>query len=117
AAISGGPYAQRKQELDLRRSRCHRRDCRCFGFRPARERGDKVMSNQTPGVRELLPIVVESRFTEAPDDGRNVDSGIGTLSGEAASQVTLPTKKVIALHSQAFPYVPTRQPWDSPTYY
>lgn len=51
------------------------------------------------------------------DDGRNIDPGIGALVGEAASQAVLATKKDIALHSQAFPYVPSRQSWNSPTYY
>ncbi|MGI8961960.1 MAG: NrfD/PsrC family molybdoenzyme membrane anchor subunit [Bryobacteraceae bacterium] len=51
------------------------------------------------------------------DDGRNVDPKIGALTGEAASQAVLATKKDIALHSQAFPYVPSQQSVDSPTYY
>jgi formate-dependent nitrite reductase membrane component NrfD len=51
------------------------------------------------------------------DDGRNIDTEIGALTGEAASQAALATKKDIALHSQAFPYVPSRQSWVSPTYY
>jgi formate-dependent nitrite reductase membrane component NrfD len=51
------------------------------------------------------------------DDGRNIDPEIGALTGEAASQAVLATKKDIALHSQAFPYVPSCQSWDSPTYY
>jgi formate-dependent nitrite reductase membrane component NrfD len=75
------------------------------------------MSEETPRVRDAPQIASESRFTEASDDGRNIDRAIGTLSGEAASQVTLATKKDIALHSQAFPYVPSRQSRDSPTYY
>jgi formate-dependent nitrite reductase membrane component NrfD len=51
------------------------------------------------------------------DDGRNIDTELGALTGEAASQTALATKKDFALHSQAFPYVPSRQLRDSPTYY
>lgn len=75
------------------------------------------MSEETPRVREALPIASGSRFTPSSDDGRNIDLAIGTLSGEAANQTTLATKKDIALHSQAFPYVPSRQSSDSPSYY
>ncbi len=51
------------------------------------------------------------------DDGRNIDTNQGTLSGEAASQATLATKYDVALHSQAYPYVPSRQSNTSPSYY
>ncbi|MBV8863968.1 MAG: polysulfide reductase NrfD [Acidobacteriaceae bacterium] len=51
------------------------------------------------------------------DDGRNIDQGLGTLSGEAAGQRTLSTKHDVALHSQAFPYVPSHQSTTSPSYY
>ena len=51
------------------------------------------------------------------DDGRNVDTNLGTLTGEAAGQATLASKQDIVLHSQAFPYVPSEQSRSSPTYY
>ncbi|MFL6354853.1 MAG: NrfD/PsrC family molybdoenzyme membrane anchor subunit [Bryobacteraceae bacterium] len=51
------------------------------------------------------------------DDGRNIDPRMGALTGEAASQAVLATNRDITLRSQAFPYVPSRQSWDSPTYY
>ncbi len=51
------------------------------------------------------------------DDGRNIDQGLGTLSGEAAGQRTLSTKHDVALHAQAFPYVPSHQSTSSPSYY
>ncbi len=54
---------------------------------------------------------------DASDDGRNIAPNLGALTGEAADQTTLATKKDAALHSQSFPYVPSRQPGDSPTYY
>jgi len=76
-----------------------------------------MMGEETPRVWEAPLIASESHFSAASDDGRNIDRGIGALSGEAASQATLSTKKDIALHSQAFPYVPSRQSRDTPTYY
>ncbi len=51
------------------------------------------------------------------DDGRNIDRHLGMLSGEAAGQRTLSTKHDVALHSQAFPYVPSQQSTISPSYY
>ncbi len=51
------------------------------------------------------------------DDGRNIDQRLGTLSGEAATQRPLSTKHDLALHSQAFPYVPSHQSRTSPSYY
>ncbi len=45
---------------------------------------------------------------------RDIDQTIGTLSGEAAGQRSEPR---IALHSQAFPYVPSQQPAHDPSYY
>ena len=51
------------------------------------------------------------------DDGRNIDQRLGTLSGEAAGQRPLGTKHDVALHSQAFPYVPSHQSTTSPSYY
>lgn len=54
---------------------------------------------------------------EPSDDGRNINTETGTLSGEAAQQVTLETKYDVALHSKAFPYVPSQQPAATPSYY
>src|SRR3982751_2640572 len=51
------------------------------------------------------------------DDGRNIDPAIGTLSGEAAAQLTLTSKYDVQLHSKSFPYVPSQQDRTSPTYY
>ena len=51
------------------------------------------------------------------DDGRNIDPQIGTLSGEGADQLTSSAKYDLALQSQSFPYVPSRQDRTSPTYY
>jgi formate-dependent nitrite reductase membrane component NrfD len=51
------------------------------------------------------------------DDGRNVDSSLGTLSGEGSSQVTPSSKHDADLHAQAFSEVPSRQSFESPTYY
>ncbi len=51
------------------------------------------------------------------DDGRNINQEIGTLSGEAADQRPLSTRRDVALHSQAFPYVPSHQSTTEPGYY
>ncbi|MBV9762012.1 MAG: polysulfide reductase NrfD [Acidobacteriaceae bacterium] len=56
-------------------------------------------------------------LTGDTDDGRNIDTTLGTLSGEAASQATLATKHDVVLHSKAFPYVPSSQSQASPSYY
>src|SRR5437868_10976462 len=52
-----------------------------------------------------------------PDDGRNISTDLGMLSGEAASAATLATKHDVVLHSQAFPYMPSQQSRSSPSYY
>lgn len=75
------------------------------------------MSDQQPRLPTAEQIAFESRNTEASDDGRNIEAGLGILSGEATTQTTLATKKDIALHSQAFPYVPSRQSRENPSYY
>lgn len=54
---------------------------------------------------------------EPSDNGRNINTKTGTLSGEAASQATLESKYDVALHAKAFPYVPSQQPVTSPSYY
>ena len=51
------------------------------------------------------------------DDGRNVSGSLGTLSGEAAQQRPLGSRHDVALHSQSFPYVPSKQSTTSPSYY
>jgi formate-dependent nitrite reductase membrane component NrfD len=71
------------------------------------------MSEQLPG----MVFQPASTGVRADDDGRNIDLTVGALSGEAASQTTLDTKRDIELHSQAFPYVPSQQSWDKPSYY
>jgi len=75
------------------------------------------MSRETPSVQDAQQIEQQSRETHLRDDGRNIDLGIGTLSGEAADQTTLDSKKDIELHSRSFPYVPSRQPGEGATYY
>ncbi len=45
---------------------------------------------------------------------RDIDQTIGTLSGEAAGQRS---GREVALRAQAFPYVPSRQPANGPSYY
>lgn len=72
------------------------------------------MSRTTPSIQD--PVALEI-LDETVDDGRNIDTEIGTLSGESAQQTVLSTKYDIALHSQAFPYVPSQQSTVSPTYY
>lgn len=54
---------------------------------------------------------------EPSDNGRNINTATGALSGEAAQQATLETKYDVALHSKAFPYTPSQQPVASPSYY
>lgn len=51
------------------------------------------------------------------DDGRNIDTRQGQLTGEAASQKPLSSKHDAALHAKAFAQVPSYQYTDSPTYY
>ena len=72
------------------------------------------MSRETPRLRDPLAIEITDKLV---DDGRNIDEGIGTLSGEASHQKPLSTKHDRALHSQAFPYVPSHQSTSSPSYY
>jgi len=72
------------------------------------------MSRTTPRVQD--PAALEL-LDELADDGRNIDTGLGTLTGESAQQSVLDTKYDVALHSQAFPYVPSQQSTTSPTYY
>lgn len=54
---------------------------------------------------------------EPSDDGRNINTATGILSGEAAQQAAAETKYDVALHSKAFPYIPSQQPVASPSYY
>jgi len=72
------------------------------------------MSRALPRLQS--PEAMEA-LDRSGDDGRNIDKDMGTLSGEAARQATLETKYDTALHSQAFPYVPTHQSSANPTYY
>lgn len=71
------------------------------------------MSEQTPKLSD--PTAIEA--LSSADDGRNIDTGIAFLTGEGASQATLATKYDVELHSQSFPYVPSRQSQASPSYY
>jgi formate-dependent nitrite reductase membrane component NrfD len=71
------------------------------------------MSEQTPKVSD--PKAIEGLWQA--DDGRNIEPGLGLLTGEAASQATLATKYDVELHAQSFPYVPSRQSQTSPSYY
>jgi formate-dependent nitrite reductase membrane component NrfD len=72
------------------------------------------MSEQTPRTSQAKTIEF---LTGSVDDGRNIDTTLGTLSGEASTQATLATKHDVVLHSQAFPYVPSGQSRSSPSYY
>src|ERR1700685_3908283 len=72
------------------------------------------MSEQTPRVSD--PKLIEF-LSGRVDDGRNIDTELGTLTGEAATQATLARKYDVELHSQAFPYVPSKQSQSSPSYY
>ncbi len=58
-----------------------------------------------------------SHFSDQFDTGRNIDTRIGTLSGEASGQTPLASKYDTALHSKSFPYIPGSQSTDSPSYY
>ena len=58
-----------------------------------------------------------SHFSDEFDTGRNIDTRIGTLSGEASGQTTLASKYDTELHSKSFPYVPSSQSTESPSYY
>lgn len=51
------------------------------------------------------------------DDGRNVDPNTGLLLGEGSGQKPLSSREDIALQSEIFPYVPSRQPGETPSYY
>jgi formate-dependent nitrite reductase membrane component NrfD len=53
----------------------------------------------------------------AGDDGRNIDPQTGELLGEGSAQKPLASRDDAALHSQIFPYVPSHQPGDTPSYY
>ncbi|MBV9612935.1 MAG: hypothetical protein JO091_10705 [Acidobacteriaceae bacterium] len=75
------------------------------------------MTRRPRNVQNPQQFAFDARNSAASDDGRNVDPALGTLTGEAATQATLATKKDIVLHSQSFPYVPSLQSWDNPTYY
>jgi formate-dependent nitrite reductase membrane component NrfD len=56
-------------------------------------------------------------LTGSVDDARNIDITLGALTGEAATQTPLASRKDVALQSQAFPYVPSSQSRTSPSYY
>jgi formate-dependent nitrite reductase membrane component NrfD len=62
------------------------------------------------------PNLVSSR-TEVVDDGRNIDPGLGALLGEASHQIPLSPARITELQTKAFPYVPSHQPRESPSYY
>jgi formate-dependent nitrite reductase membrane component NrfD len=72
-------------------------------------------------VHEGLPgFVVIPGGAEVPgvrDDGRNVDPSTGLLLGEGADQKPLAAREDLLLQSEVFPYVPSRAPGESPTYY
>ena len=72
------------------------------------------MSQDTPTLKLPEEIEVESKLV---DDGRNIDAHLGTLSGEAAEQTPLASRLSVALQSQSYPYVPSRPPSGTPTYY
>ncbi len=51
------------------------------------------------------------------DDSRNIDTELGTLSGEASGQKPLQSNYDTALHSKSYPYIPSHQDTSSPSYY
>lgn len=51
------------------------------------------------------------------DDGRNIDPQTGLLLGEGSGQKPLASRENVALQSEIFPHVPSRQLGDAPTYY
>ena len=57
------------------------------------------------------------RLAPMVDDGRNVDPRLGTLSGEAAEQVSLSSRHDVPLLAQSFPYRPNQPAVSSPGYY
>ncbi len=72
------------------------------------------MSRKLPHFTDPDAIELEDKLV---DDGRNIDEGMGTLSGESAEQRAQPSKYHQPLQSKAFPYIPSRQEETSPTYY
>ncbi len=63
-------------------------------------------------------FVADGAQVPRPDDnGRNINQQLGILQGEGSQQVPLATRRDVELHSQAYPYVPSRQQTDSPSYY
>ncbi|HEX4748819.1 MAG TPA: NrfD/PsrC family molybdoenzyme membrane anchor subunit [Bryobacteraceae bacterium] len=72
-------------------------------------------------MAEALPGFVEipggSKAPMRSDDGRNIDPQLGLLLGDAAGQKPLASREDVALHSEIFPHVPSRQSTDSPSYY
>ncbi len=72
------------------------------------------MTHDTPKVSDSRAI---DWIAKTQDDGRNINTEIGVLSGEAANETTLRSKYDTALHSQSYPYVPSKQSQTSPSYY
>ena len=68
----------------------------------------------TPDGTNGIP---NTNFSDEIDTGRNVDTSIGSLTGEASDQAVLASKYDTALHSKSFPYVPSSQSTESPSYY
>jgi formate-dependent nitrite reductase membrane component NrfD len=77
-------------------------------------RGSEAMSEEGArgGEEKTIAFLLGS-----VDDGRNVDTQLGTLSGEGASQKPLESRHEVTLEAQAFPYVPSHQSQTSPSYY
>src|SRR5690242_2521719 len=71
-------------------------------------------SNGIPG---FVPIPGGAELPARSDDGRNIDLQTGLLLGEGSGQKPLASREDVDLQSQIFPYVPSRQPGETPTYY
>jgi formate-dependent nitrite reductase membrane component NrfD len=69
------------------------------------------------GIAGFLSIPGGAEGPASNDDGRNIDSQTGLLSGEGWEQKPLASRENVALQSQIFPHVPSRQPGETPSYY
>lgn len=72
------------------------------------------MSESLPGFKK---IPGGAQAPRASDDGRNIDPQIGLLTGDGSQQKLLASREDVELQSQVFPYVPSHQSVESPSYY
>jgi formate-dependent nitrite reductase membrane component NrfD len=74
-------------------------------------------AHATKGIPGFVLVPDGGQAPGRNDDGRNIDPITGLLIGEGSSQKPLASRADIALQSEIFPHVPSRQPFESPTYY